>query len=343
VKITFYLSQLLVLALVLLQPVHAQTTMRGPNWDRAMAIRSAASIDSDNVLKTLYLSARTGESEQLLNALIAIEHNDDWPVPAREQTIWSFTLGLSDMDFNSIGPKVLDYLSEYAPRTLVAHDDRNDMGVPLFNIQAAAAGARNSWVRQQASLRAEILFQKDTPAWIEAFLQAGPVERKGFADALLLDLGHLALEHLGDQPGLTAIAGKSALILGDREMLEYTIALGSGPDLHPVLKASSMSLDSISKKELLFLTIHLGPDNKAGLAIAHLVPALLDDPEVRDSLFGMLGNSNLGSSAALVLGASPDPEIQNRLSTLAGGKNDLVSRRASMAIDIRPDPRQAPE
>ena len=96
-------------------------------------------------------------------------------------------------------------------------------------------------------------------------------------------------------------------------MLQYTIALGSGPDLHPILKATSVSLDAESKKQLLFLIIRLGPDNKAGLAIAHLAPALLDDPEVRDKMFRMLENRNLGSSAALVLGSNSDPLIHDRL------------------------------
>ncbi len=321
------------------QGVYGQAVFPEPNWDRALALESVKSVRTDGALKELYQSARASDSGQVLKSLVAIEQNGNWPVPAREYTIWAFTRGLADMKFNIVGPQVLDYLSKYRSQTWVAHDDRSDIGIPLFNIPVAATGLRNSWTRQQAAVQAELLFQYDPAAWISTYLEAGPAGRSGFADALdlasdetLLKLGHSALEQLNDQPSLTAVAGKAALMLGDPELLQHTITLGSGPDLHRILKAASLSLDAEEIKQILFHTLHLGSDNKAGLAIAQLAPVLLDDPEVCDRMFSTLDDRNLGTSAALVLGSSTNPEIRDRLKTLADAKDGLASRRASLAI-----------
>ena len=176
-------------------------------------------------------------------------------------------------------------------------------------------------------------------ARINAYLEAGPAERRGFTDILdfasdeqLDALAWSAIERLTEQPSLTAVAGKSALMLGDRELLHYTLALGSGPDLHHILKSISLNMDAQDSKQLLFQAIRHGPDSKAGLAIAQLAPALLDDLEVRDRMFAMLENPDLGASAALALGSSTNPEIHDRLNTLAESKDGPASIRASLAI-----------
>jgi len=321
------------------QGVYGQAAFPEPNWDRALAVETVKLIDTDRVLKTLVQSARAGDNGQVLATLIAVEQNDGWPVPAREYTIWSLTLGLADMDMNTVSPKVLDFLSAYEHRTLVAHDDRDSVGVPLFNISAAATGVRNSWARQRGGGRAEILLHHDPALWIKAYLEAGPAERRGFTDALdfasdeqLDALARSAIGRLSGHPGLTAVAGKSALILGDPDLLQHTLALGSGPDLHRILEAAANSLDAEEIKALLFQAIRQGPDKKAGLAIAQLAPALLDDPAVRAKMFELLENRDLGASAALVLGSSTDPEIHHRLNALAERKDGLAAQRASLAI-----------
>ncbi len=347
-KAAAQIALILFTCLLPLRTVYGQAAFPEPNWDRALAVETAQSIDTDSVLKTLYQPARAGYNRQVLDTLLAIEQNSDWPVPAREYTIWSFAIGLSDMNVNTVGPEVLEYLSAYQPRTLVAHDDRDNVGVPLFNISVAAAGVHNSWARQQGRSRAERLFQNDPALWINAYLDAGPAERRGFTDALdfasdkqLDALARSAIEHLNDHPGLTAVAGKSALILGDRDLLQHTLALGSGPYLHHVLKAASKSLDANENKALLFQAIRHDPDTKAGLAIAQLAPALLDDPAVREKMFQILESRDLGSSAAMVLGSSPDPAIRARLNTIAASKEGLASQRASLAIGAGHQGREA--
>ena len=102
------ISLLLLMSLLPWQPVHGQAAFPEPNWDRALAIETAGSVTTGIVLKTLYLSALSGDSEQVLDTLLAVEKNNDWPVPAREYTIWSFAIGLADMDMNTVSRQVLD-------------------------------------------------------------------------------------------------------------------------------------------------------------------------------------------------------------------------------------------
>jgi len=115
-------------------------------------------------------------------------------------------------------------------------------------------------------------------------------------------------------------------------LLGQTVVLGRGPDLHPILKASSLNLDAEGRRELLYQVIRSGPEKNAGLAIAQLAPGLLDVPDVRDKMFNMLDNRELGASAALVLGSSTHPEVRKRLMNLAEGKDGLASQRATLAI-----------
>jgi hypothetical protein len=338
-KTTFRLFIFLLLCLLSWQSIHARDAMQKPNWDRALAVESASSVDAGPVLKNLYRLARSSKNRQLLDSLSAVEQNRNWSVPAREYVIWTFTIGLSDMEVNTVNREVLEYLSAYEPRTLVSHDDRGDVGVALFNIKAAAAGVQNSWRRQVAANRAEFLLQSDSTRWIDAYLDADKVERRGFIGALgfasevqLSALARSALERLSADPALTVIAGKSALILADPELLQQTIVQGQGPDLHPILKAASLTLDAEDNRKLLYHVIRSGPEKNAGLAIAQLAPGLLGDPDVREKMFNMLENLELGTSAALVLGSSSNPEVRSRLEILAGGKDGRASQRASIAI-----------
>ena len=122
------------------------------------------------------------------------------------------------------------------------------------------------------------------------------------------------------------------MILVDPELLGQTIVLGRGPDIHHILKAASLTLDAEDSRELLYHVIRTGPEKNAGLAIAQLAPGLLDDPDVREKMFIMLENIELGTSAALVLGSSSNPEVRSRLENVAGGKDGRASQRASIAI-----------
>lgn len=322
--------------------LYGQQKIPAPNWDRTLALQTIRTTPTQATLKSLFQMARAGKNEALLESLHAIDRDAGTPAPAKDYLVLSFTLGLSDLDANAVGPEVLAFLSNYQPVTLVAHDDHPAMVVPLFNVRAAAAGLRNHWDRQQASSRASNLLAGPSDQLLWAYLAARPAERRGFEDALeygpsgqLSKLGWSALTLLEGNPELTLLTARAGMNSGDFELLKQSIALGGGPDLHRILAAASRELSADEGVQLLHHSLHLGSDSKAALAIAQLAPARLDDSAVRETLFETLADQTLGASAALVLGASADPEIQARLNELASNKDSLAGQRAALAVSTR--------
>ena len=320
-------------------PLHSQITMPEPNWDRAAAVETIRKAPTQDMLKPLYRLARAGSNDELLDSLSSIEQNPGLPDPVRDYLVFSFTLGLSDLDARSVNPAVLEFLSSYEARTLVSDSDHPQMVVPLFNIRAAAAGVRNRWDRQLASARAENLFEEKPELWISSYLAAGQAGRRGFVDAMdfaspgqLGRLGWSAVAQLDVKPELTLVAARAGLNSGDFELLRQSISRGEGPGLATALAAASDKLSAEESIELLDYTLQLGSDKKAALAIAQLAPARLDDPAVREMMFSTLADRNLGAAAAMVLSASKDPAIQARLTEIASKGGGLARDRAVLAI-----------
>ena len=328
--------------------LNGQTSMPEPNWDRSLALRTIHKTEAQATLKPLFQLARSGSNRELLDALSSIIQDPGLPDPVKDFTVFSFTLGLSDLDANTVNPEVLDFLSTYEAHTLVARDDHPRMAMPLFNIQAAAAGVRNSWERQQAAARATGLLQERPDQWISSYLAIGPAGRRGFEDALdfaspeqLRGLGWSALALLNEKPELTLVTARAGMDSGDFELLQQSISRGDGPGLSRVLEAASRKLSAEKRIDLLDYSLQLGSDTRAALAIAQLAPTLLDEPAVRQMLFNTLADRNLGAAAALVLGASTNPEIQARLSEIASKKEGLARQRAALALSTGRADREA--
>jgi len=216
------------------------------------------------------------------------------------------------------------------------------MITPLFNVRAAAAGVRNQWARQQAFIRAENLKSGTPNQWIEAYLNAAPVERQGFVDTLdfalpgqLHDLGSSALALLDDHPELSLVATRAGLYSGDMNLLQQSIMRGTGPAISKVLEAASIELNAEDAIGLLEHCLRSCSDTNAALAIAHLAPAQLHESGIRELLFDTLGNRDLGAAAALVLGGSTDPQVQSRLGEIASKEDSLTTKRAKLAVSSR--------
>ena len=319
--------------------VTAQADVSEPNWDRAQALRTIDRADLEVRLKPLFQMARAGESAGLLGSLLAIEQDPDLLAPARDYLHFRFAVGLGDLDASTLAPGVLEYLSTYEARTLVAHEEHPDVAVPLFNIPAATAGVRNLWERQQAATQAEELLQGSADSWVNAFLATNRKGRRGFVDALeiasdaeLRELGRAALERLDEKPELTLLAALAGLNSGDFDLLRQSIEHGGGPELSQALQAAARELGAEACIDLLDHALRQGSDTKAALAIAHLARARLDEPAVQQLLFDTLSDRDLGAAAALALGASQDAQVQSRLREIASQDSGLAKDRAALAI-----------
>jgi hypothetical protein len=353
----------LLLALLTALPLRAQDAMPAPNWARQDALQAAGAVDALAELKPLFERARAGRDDDLLELLQRVAGAEQWPQPARERILHAFALGLGDLPPGSVGPRVLDYLLAWQPRTRVPHPDNELVGVPLFDVGAAATGAVNAWARQSGQEAARSLLAKhgedpgaapgstqpstqaSTPAsnwtenWVDAYRAAGPARRQGFADALddaspvqLRALAAAALGALAEAPDLTPVAVRCAVRLTDAALLRQAIVAGRGPGLASALQWAGHTLGETERIELLQGLARDAAPTSAALAIAALAPGLLQYPEVANLLFELLGDPALGAAAALALSRSDSPEVRERLAGLASGGGDLAARRAALAL-----------
>lgn len=126
-----------------------------PTWNRHAASEAASLAETRESLELLFELAREGRSAELMHAVGSIEEDTGWTEPAREKILYSLALGLGDFEPGVIGPEVLKYLAERRSRTLVPHQEHPEMGVPLFNIRAAATGSLAEWERYDNRVQAE--------------------------------------------------------------------------------------------------------------------------------------------------------------------------------------------
>jgi len=330
--------------LVFSPTLHAQSAMPAANWDRSLALSVVRQSVTRAELKSLFELVRTGSNSELLGSLSLIEQDPATPGPVKDFLMYTFAVGLGDLDADVVNQEVLRFLDTYEVKTRVSHLDHPRMNVPLYNVQAATAGVRSRWDRQKASVRAQELWEGQTAQWISAYLEANHTERMGFVDALdfataeqIDELGWTALEHLDERPGLTLIIARAGVASRDIRLLHQAVLRGSGPELSKALAIISPELSDDAAAELLSNVLYSAPtvNATAALAISLLAPGRLHNPEVSNMLFSNLESRNLGAAAALVLGASQDPEIQARLRAIASEKDGLSQQRAHLAISTR--------
>lgn len=329
-------------ALVLLFALdaRAETRFPEPNWTLSQARHAAAQVDTIAAVRPLFDLARAGQDQDLQRALVALAERADWPEPARERVLHTFALGLADLPPGMVSRDVMEWLLSYQPRTLVPHDDHPLVGVPLYGIGTAAAGARHAWERQAAVSEADRLLQRGVDAWLDAWLSASPARQRGFMDALdgadadqLRALAGQALERLPAEPALTAVAARAGVRLSDPAIVQQAVAAGGGPGLAPALRSAARSFDEIERADLLVHAIREAPAVNASLAIAELAPGLLHQPGVTELLFVRIGDQALGPAAALALAKSKSPSVQERLEELAGSGTGLQALRAAIAVE----------
>lgn len=312
------------------------------NWNASSAHQAIRESNTRPSLEYLFELARLGSDLALLDALAAVDQDPEIPAPAKDYILFTFTLGLGDQMPGTVSQGVLSYLSNYQPRTLVTPDDHPRMAIPLFNVRAAVAGIGYQWDRDQAFVKAQELPLHSPDLWISAYLEANRTERRGFVDAMefipkerLNEIGWLASEALPDKPELTLVTATAAMQTSDLELLQQSILLGGGADLSQVFKTASQELTAFEYGDLLKSTAMFGSDNKVALVIAHLMPSLLANFEVRELLFNLLSNQSLGAAAAQALGSYTNPEVQIQLAEIASEATGLAARRAELAIEIQ--------
>ena len=319
--------------------------MPAPNETRERAMESVRQADTGPALAHLLELARQGQEQVLLEQLRRHEAIGEWSPPARDALLHAFAVTLGDLHAGTVGPAVFEFLDSVEPLTRVPHFDHPQVGVPLYNIRAAAAGSRNRWMYDEARTRsARMLSQGETPAWLETFRAQPRTGRQGMVDSLAdvnpdqsLAIGKAAIAGIEDDPALTAVVIRSAFLAQDFTLFKSAVLNGSGPDLAPALGAFSTAFTAQEAVVLARESIAVAPPATSALVLAQLAHQLATDSQMVELLFETLSHHELGAAAAMTLARHPDPVVRERLQNLAQSDNGVAAGRAALAIAM-PEP-----
>ena len=310
-------------------------------WDRNSAMAAVRAVDIDAAVYEIGDPSSLADGAKTLARLNQIETRSDWPLPAREAVVYQFTRSLAELPRDAVATEVLQHLRSFQAQTLVPHEDHGETSVPLFNIRGAAAGVENGWQRTESGIEAAVLLETNPAALVSAYMEsANPNQRAGYLDALqyagmadVVAVQSIALEQLGEAPGLTPMAGASAVITSDTFAVEQLLVKGRGEGLSSTLMKLEKRLQTADTNALLLFAIQQAPASNAALAIAAWWPRLRHDPLTRDLMVDLLADPALGASAALALAQNPDIQTIKALQDTAKG-DTAAARRAQMALDL---------
>lgn len=318
--------------------IEAADAFARPNWDRALAVQVAEATRDDVRLDRWRQQARDGEFTAIAEELRAYAAASMPSAPAREAAVLQFTIKLAELPDGAIPEALLDQLESWPVQTLVPHEESRTAAVPLFNIPAAARGARTALQRRQGERRATALLEDGPTAWLAAYRDAGSVQRQGFLHALDIAperhrraIAAAAIERLESDPATAAVAVRTVLSLNDPEAVLRLLVQGPEAELPALLRACARQLNATQRAALLLGAMAEALPGRAALAIALLAPDLPAETAVTETLFDLLGDPELGAGAALVLARHPAGAVRDRLRDVIA-KDGPAARRAAIAL-----------
>lgn len=310
-----------------------------PNWTEIDALVAIGSVDTASQSAELNRLARSGDSSSLLEGAIAVHENTEWPAPARESVLFGLARSLGDLPPGQVDREVTDFLTSLSSDVRIAHPDHPGNSIPMFNIAAAATGATFEWDRQLAALEASDLIGQGQLAWLEAYIQATPVQRNGFrrsaaafTNQQLYGLAEAAMRQAPTHSELAVIASMAGLRLGDTGLFTRSLTWNDHYSRVEMIRLSGEVFQHEDLRIILLDTVKQAPAPTASLVIAELAPALLYRTEVQNLMFELLGDPQLGSSAALVLSNHDSSRTQARLTEMSRGAPGLAAKRARLAL-----------
>lgn len=331
---------LILLAILFCTTAVAETPPQNtPNWNELEALAAIGSVDTKTETAKLRQLARNGDSAALLEGAIAVHENNDWPAPARAFVLFDLARSLGDLPAGRIDKEVTSYLAALPADVRIAHPDHPGASIPMFNIAAAASGAKVEWERQAAALEANDMIRSGPQAWLESYVQATPDQRDGyrrsaahFAEPELTGLAEAALDQAETYPELAVLATMAGLRLGDTGLFYSSLIWNDHHGLAEMIRLSREVFPRGNLQKILLNTVRQAPVSTASIVIAELAPALLDQPPVEDLMIELLGDAQLGSSAALVLSNADSPSIHARLTAISHDDPMLAAKRAGLAL-----------
>lgn len=313
--------------------------MPRPNASEAGVYAAIERVDTGAELVALHRLAREGDGAGLLARVRQVAERPDWPPAAREYVLWTFTQSLSDLRPGAVAADVIRYLNSIRPEVRVPHPDDDRLGIVLFNIPAATAGAVSEWRRGEAMTRASRLLRRGPEAWLDGWLTAQGPDREGFIAMLdyaggedLRSLADAAADRPNAGPEFAVVGAQAGIRLRDPDRLARALGTAGVSRLAALSRAAADAFDAELARRTLAAMAATAPPENTSAVLAALAPRLVESDAGVEDLFGLLGHEALGGAAALALARSGDAAIRARLETIAAGAGGPASRRATAAL-----------
>lgn len=243
-------------------------------------------------------------------------------------------------------PAVLDFLISYRSRAQIIHPESRNSSLPVFNIRAIAAGARNLQIREEALLTAKNLENQPT-AFLQHYLAVNPVSQSALRGAALTltlqqqtQLLALGMQQLKSSAGTNnkpdgIIDLVSALAFEQPNLTALTSIIKQAPrqQLPNILKQVSTALVAEDAKTLLYQATS-GEPEIAAIAIHYLSKFSSADNTIYADLLIWLSEPDLASAAALALSSSQHKQLKPDLQRLSASTDATTARNAKLALDL---------
>ena len=142
-----FAASLLILACAAFPAAVADDGMPAPNWNRAAALAALDKHAIAESLEYLYRLARNGQSDVLLDEVNRIADDPALPAVERDRVLQQLAAALGDFPPGYFDRRILERLATTRARVRVPHEEFPGVGVPLYNIRAAARGSLAQWER----------------------------------------------------------------------------------------------------------------------------------------------------------------------------------------------------
>lgn len=306
--------------------------------DRDTALALAQTVDTRPAINQLFTLTVSGSTPEALDLLQLTRNRNDWPAPARDLALQRYAEQLRELPASAVATELLEWLEAIEPLTWVAHEDHAGGAVPLFNVRATVAGVQNSWRRQEAMLEGLALLGSSPRALADAWLlEPHTASRAGYLQALeqagsaeLRQLSRHTARRAASQEELAPLAGHAALLSGRLDNLATVLALAPNAETARLLRAAAQQLEPADCARLMARLVTTASPTTASLAIAELYPRA--PAQMSGQLLKLLGDPQLGGSAALALAQHPDADLQQRLQKLSKSADPLTAARARLAL-----------
>ena len=166
------LATFLFLACTALAAAAAEPGMPAPNWNREAALAAQDPAAVAQTLEQLFQLARERRSAALLEEVNRIADDPAVPAPERDRVLQQLAAALGDFPPGQVDAAILERLAATRALVRVPHEESPGVGVPLYNIRAAASGSLAQW--QRAAKPETTLGDKAPAELITSLSQPGP-------------------------------------------------------------------------------------------------------------------------------------------------------------------------